>query len=95
MSERFETLRRVNGAIYILFLSFFLTCCHGGWRQGVTGVDSMDAVRPRLWCGLTSGKLLVYDVLTWVQEECHVCAADCIVSHFICVELYLTFSSSE
>jgi len=52
-------------------------------------------VRPRLWCGLTSGRLVVYNAETWTQEDCHICAADSIVRHCIYVVFYLILSSRE
>jgi len=48
------------------------------WHTGITG-----RVRPRLWCGLTNGKLLVYDVDTWAQETCSFCAGDSVVCCYI------------
>ena len=53
-------------------------CCAGCCLE-IAGSDALEAVRPRLWCGLTSGKLLVYDADSWTPEQCHVCAADSIV----------------
>ena len=61
------------------------TCCCGGWHQGVTGDATAESVGARLWCGLTSGELVVYDAETWTLQECHVCAADSIVRRLVCV----------
>jgi len=39
----------------------------------------MDSCKPRLWCGLTNGRLVVYDVETLTHVECNLSAAGSIV----------------
>jgi len=62
----------------VLFAYVCYLRCGSGANEKDTADDRVGG--GRLWCGLSNGKLIVYDVDTWTQESCIDLADDSIVS---------------